>query len=217
MALVVFLKGVNVGGHRAFLPSVLARALAKYDVINVGAAGTLSCESRRADRSCASMRPAVVAALLLGVACQAAALPDPAEATYTIDRRTVTLHGGVFEEPAAPGSAAKATTRLIDRRAVGDLDGDGKPDVAVLLSFSGGGSGTFYYVAALLNLGNGKGEASNVVLLGDRIGLDAIRVDGRRIVIEMLDRKPGEPLAASPGVKVSRTFEVRARTLTEVK
>ncbi len=40
MALVVFLKGVNVGGHRLFRPSVLAKKLAKYDVVNVGAAGT---------------------------------------------------------------------------------------------------------------------------------------------------------------------------------
>ncbi len=40
MALVVFLKGVNVGGHRTFRPSVLARRLAKYGVVNVGAAGT---------------------------------------------------------------------------------------------------------------------------------------------------------------------------------
>jgi len=40
MALVVFLKGVNVGGHRRFRPSVLAGKLARYEVINVGAAGT---------------------------------------------------------------------------------------------------------------------------------------------------------------------------------
>jgi uncharacterized protein (DUF1697 family) len=40
MALVVFLRGVNVGGHRAFRPSVLARELSDYDVVNVGAAGT---------------------------------------------------------------------------------------------------------------------------------------------------------------------------------
>ncbi|HEX2249000.1 MAG TPA: hypothetical protein VHH32_01550 [Gemmatimonadales bacterium] len=40
MALVVFLRGVNVGGHRTFRPSVLARELADYDVVNVGAAGT---------------------------------------------------------------------------------------------------------------------------------------------------------------------------------
>ena len=40
MALVVFLRGVNVGGHKTFRPSVLARDLSKYDVVNVGAAGT---------------------------------------------------------------------------------------------------------------------------------------------------------------------------------
>ncbi len=40
MALVVFLRGVNVGGHRTFRPSLLARELAAYDVVNVGAAGT---------------------------------------------------------------------------------------------------------------------------------------------------------------------------------
>lgn len=40
MTLVVFLRGVNVGGHRTFRPSVLARELSDYDVVNVGAAGT---------------------------------------------------------------------------------------------------------------------------------------------------------------------------------
>src|SRR5438093_483606 len=41
MALVVFLRGVNVGGHRRFRPSILAKELSHYDVVNVGAAGTL--------------------------------------------------------------------------------------------------------------------------------------------------------------------------------
>lgn len=40
MALVVFLRGVNVGGHKTFRPSVLAKSLSGYDVVNVGAAGT---------------------------------------------------------------------------------------------------------------------------------------------------------------------------------
>jgi uncharacterized protein (DUF1697 family) len=40
MALVVFIRGVNVGGHRTFRPSVLARGLSDYGVVNVGAAGT---------------------------------------------------------------------------------------------------------------------------------------------------------------------------------
>jgi uncharacterized protein (DUF1697 family) len=40
MTLVVFLRGVNVGEHRRFRPSILARELSRYDVLNVGAAGT---------------------------------------------------------------------------------------------------------------------------------------------------------------------------------
>jgi len=40
MALVVFLKGINVGGHRRFRPSTLAARLAHLDAVNIGAAGT---------------------------------------------------------------------------------------------------------------------------------------------------------------------------------
>lgn len=40
MALVAFLRGVNVGGHRSFRPSTVARKLGRFDVVNVGAAGT---------------------------------------------------------------------------------------------------------------------------------------------------------------------------------
>jgi uncharacterized protein (DUF1697 family) len=40
MALVVFLRGVNVGGHRTFRPGILAQELKHYDAVNVGAAGT---------------------------------------------------------------------------------------------------------------------------------------------------------------------------------
>jgi uncharacterized protein (DUF1697 family) len=40
MPQVVFMRGVNVGGHRTFQPSSLAKELADFDVVNVGAAGT---------------------------------------------------------------------------------------------------------------------------------------------------------------------------------
>lgn len=46
MALVVFLRGVNVGGHRTFRPSVLAHALSEFDVVNIGAAGTFVVRKR---------------------------------------------------------------------------------------------------------------------------------------------------------------------------
>ena len=40
MALVVFLKGVNVGGHRTFRPTLLAEQLKRHELVNIGAAGT---------------------------------------------------------------------------------------------------------------------------------------------------------------------------------
>lgn len=41
MALVIFLRGVNVGGHRTFRPTKLAAALKRFGAVNIGAAGTL--------------------------------------------------------------------------------------------------------------------------------------------------------------------------------
>ena len=40
MALVVLLRGVNVGGQRTFRPTALARQLKHLDAVNIGAAGT---------------------------------------------------------------------------------------------------------------------------------------------------------------------------------
>jgi uncharacterized protein (DUF1697 family) len=40
MALVAFLRGINVGGYRTFRPAIFAKAMSNYDVVNVGAAGT---------------------------------------------------------------------------------------------------------------------------------------------------------------------------------
>jgi len=40
VALVVLLRGVNVGGHRTFRPTTLAGQLEHLDAVNIGAAGT---------------------------------------------------------------------------------------------------------------------------------------------------------------------------------
>jgi len=40
VALVVLLRGVNVGGHRTFRPTTLTKQLKHLDAVNIGAAGT---------------------------------------------------------------------------------------------------------------------------------------------------------------------------------
>jgi uncharacterized protein (DUF1697 family) len=39
LGIVVFLRGANVGGHRRFRPSLVAKRLQRYGVVNVGATG----------------------------------------------------------------------------------------------------------------------------------------------------------------------------------
>ena len=46
MALVVLLRGVNVGGHRTFRPSALCKQLEHLDPVNIGAAGTFVIRKR---------------------------------------------------------------------------------------------------------------------------------------------------------------------------
>jgi uncharacterized protein (DUF1697 family) len=46
MALVVLLRGINVGGHRTFRPTALAAQLKHLEAVNIGAAGTFVIRQR---------------------------------------------------------------------------------------------------------------------------------------------------------------------------
>ena len=133
--------------------------------------------------------------------------PDPSNATFKIERDTVALVNGRAEREAAPGSATKVTTTLADLRASGDVDGDGRPDTVVVLIYQPGSSGTFSYLAVLLNATGGVTTAP-AVLLGDRIKISGVKLDGRTIVVDVLDRTAGQPFSESPSVASTKRFVV---------
>ena len=93
---------------------------------------------------------------------------SPLDATYIIEGKQVTLENGLSEIPADSGSVSKVITRYFGNDVNLDLDGDGREDSVFLLTQETGGSGTFYYVAAALNTGEGY-IGSQALLLGDRI------------------------------------------------
>jgi len=138
--------------------------------------------------------------------------PDPTTATFTIDKNTVTLKDGRNEKEAAPGSASKIVTALTDKRATGDVDGDGRPDTIVVLTQQPGGSGTFYYVAVVLNGASGV-TTTPAMPLGDRIAVNGVRLDTATIVVDLLDRASGQPFTASPSVSVTKKFAVTQGSL----
>ena len=144
----------------------------------------------------------------LMTSCATVAAPDPAGATFVLEGKTVTLAGGRAEIGAAPGSATKIVTTLGTDRAVADLDGDGRPDAAVTVVQQPGGSGSFTYVAVVLNAAGGP-TATNAIRIGDRVKVTGLRVDSSAVVLDYLDRAPTDPFTTAPSIATTRRFAVK--------
>ncbi len=129
---------------------------------------------------------------------------SPKDSTYVIGGQSVTLVNGVSIVPIAPGSASKVTTQYFGNEVKHDFDNDGRLDSVFMLTQNTGGSGTFYYVVAALNTVSGY-IGSDAVLLGDRISPQTIEMSRNPttpdvIVVNYVDRKPGEPFTVQPSV-----------------
>jgi hypothetical protein len=147
-----------------------------------------------------------------------ASATDPQNATYLIDGKEVTLVNGMAEQEAAPGSATKLVTKYFGNAIDIDLNSDGLIDSGFLLTQDGGGSGTFFYVAAAINAGDST-QGTNAIFLGDRIAPQSTNVDPNnpvQFIVNYAERKASEPMSAQPSVGVSRTFKLDNGTLAEV-
>jgi hypothetical protein len=166
---------------------------------------------------------------------------DAGSEDYKLDGKTVTLTNGVFQEPYSawlnrprnpydnakakatylspePMTAGKvATLRLTDKRVVGDVSSDGAPDEAVVFTFTADGDATYYFVTLRRTTGEWHGATTNSIQLGDRIAVEAVRIEGGKLFVDTLDRRRGEPITAVPSVRVTRVFESYAGGLEESK
>lgn len=139
---------------------------------------------------------------------------DPLNASYLIEDRLVSLKSGFSEEEIVPDSASKQITSVLWSPVKGDLNSDKKDDYAMIVTQNSGGSGTFYYVVA--GLSSKKGIiGTNGVFLGDRISPESIFIENGKILINYSEREDGEPMAAQPTVKVSKSLIVKDGRLLE--
>lgn len=141
---------------------------------------------------------------------------DPKNCTYIVDNKLVTLNQGISQEDI-PESVAKITTQYFGNEAVDDFNGDGLKDHALVITQSSGGSGTFYYAVAAMNVNNGECRGTNAILLGDRIAPQNTLFLNGQITFNYADRNLGEPFSTRPSVGVSRYFTVINGSLVEVK
>ena len=139
------------------------------------------------------------------------------DATYVTEFRDaghVTLRDGEFAEPVAEGSASMLPVRL-ELVATGDLDGNGSADIAAVLVTHPGGSGVFSTLHGLVERA-GRLHHAGSVLLGDRVHVRSVRIDGAIVTVRLLDRPDAAPFARAPSVPVTRRFAVRNGGLVEV-
>lgn len=150
-------------------------------------------------------------------AVQKSVVADYRNATYIIEGKFITLINGHAEESASPDSAVKIVTDYFGNEVEFDFDGDGRKDVAFLLTQQTGGSGTFYYVVAALNTPSGY-VGSHAVLLGDRIAPQTTELSRNPshknvIVVNYADRAPGESFAVRPSMGKSMWLKFDSATM----
>jgi len=131
-----------------------------------------------------------------------------------IDGTSIVLSNGQAEMESAPGSSIKIITRYFGNEAFGDLNGDGKDDIAFLLTQETGGSGTFFYIVVAIQTKTGY-EGTNAVYLGDRIAPQSTTILNGEILVNYAERKLGEPFTTQPSLGVSKYFKVQAGKLIE--
>lgn len=136
------------------------------------------------------------------------------DATYLIDGESITLVNGLSEINIFD-STSKQITRYFGNEAIGDLNDDGKEDMAFILTQDNGGSGTFYYVAVALANDNGY-QGLNTILLGDRIAPQTTKISDGKINVNYADRELDESFDIKPSVGVSKYFQVIGNKLTEI-
>ena len=75
----------------------------------------------------------------------------------------------------------------------GDLDADGVAELAVVRVTGTGGSGQYRDLHVLSRAGNGV-AVSQPGFLGDRVLVDALRIDGSEVVVDLRVQGPDDPL-----------------------
>jgi heat shock protein HslJ len=127
------------------------------------------------------------------------------------------LTDGKWEgEPFVEGAASRPEVYFIpDGYACGDLNDDGNEDATAVLVSMFGGSGSFYYVEAVLNE-NGEPDDTASVFLGDRLKLESITIEDGTITVKMVTHGPDDPMCC-PTQEATKAYRLEGDELIEVE
>lgn len=141
--------------------------------------------------------------------------------TYQLSfgEHTITLKDGKYEKPFPDYLKV-----WVERFLIKDLNGDSIPDAIVVLGQSGGSSGAFYELTALISKADRTISQTNSIILGDRVKIEDIKVINRlmfpterlEILLDMLTHKENDP-SCCPTKKELLCFTFYANKLIQCK
>ncbi len=129
--------------------------------------------------------------------------------------KPVQLQDGRYQgAPFVTDGASRPTVTLIDNVFItGDLDGDGRQEAVVLLAENSGGSGNGLYLA-IVAIRNGVASNVATALVGDRVQVRSIAIDGSAVVLEVI-QAGAEDAMCCPSEMARRRFEFDGSALRE--
>jgi len=139
-------------------------------------------------------------------------------ATYDgVLQEPVTLVDGRYEgDSYVAGAASRPVVTLVsDPIATGDITGDGIGEAVVALAHDAGGSGVFMYLA-VVNDPAGNPDNIATVSLGDRVRLAAIDIREGRIIADLVEHAPKDPMCC-PTREVRREWVLQDGALIELQ
>jgi hypothetical protein len=108
----------------------------------------------------------------------------------------------------------KLQVRLVEPVAFGDLNGDEQGDAAAFLAVNSGGTGTFFYLIALLDQ-NGTPIQDASTYLGDRQRIVSLEIEQGQINVDYYTQGPNDGLCC-PSQHQLRTYKLENHTLQVV-
>jgi len=123
---------------------------------------------------------------------------------FTFGGATIKLTDGVSE---TSGSALVNGIRYFGNEAEGDLNGDGTPDAAFLVTQSLGENNTIYYVVAATKDDAGY-HGTNAMLLGEGIAPQTTEIRDGELIVNYAVRPTGAPATEKPSIDRTSRFRL---------